>query len=353
MRILFYSHDRGGANLLIRVAQELVKKGETCLYLGHGPSAHVWTDSDVEGLHLSEHLLERNVRAHIRKFRPNLVVTGTSIFSYGEQQIWRISRSLGIPSLALVDGWSKIRDRFQSRNSRLVVPDRFGVVDTYTKRLLARTCNVSPSRIGVVGHPHLEEFSVKLIGARSMRSQSKILTIGFFSTPIVNAEADPGIRVAQSLLESLPPHQPLKMLIKPHPREETHPWQQWSHEAQSDRKFENIQICLASEQSTFDILAHVDVVVGLPTSVLIEAALSGIPTIAIEPRWWPTKNIAIARFLSENVLRDASEIPQEFFDILNKEIRHLPETGVRLFKNSRYRAIKMIRSSTRSALNSN
>ncbi|WP_334042942.1 hypothetical protein [Burkholderia ambifaria] len=144
----------------------------------------------------------------------------------------------------------------------------------------------------------------------------------------------------------------MKILIKPHPREEIYPWRQWIRDAKSRKDRGNIEIGLADEQSTFEILAYVDAVVGLPTSVLIEAALAGIPTIAIQPEWWPIKNTAIARFLSENVLRDASEIPRDFFDKSSDEGYRSLEVKVKSFENSCYRAIKMIRASANHTLTS-
>ncbi|MBR8010427.1 hypothetical protein KDX06_33655 [Burkholderia vietnamiensis] len=317
------------------------------MYLGHGPSAYIWKDFGVNGQILSEDRLERNLRRQIRKFRPNVIVTGTSIFSYGEQQIWNIARALNIPSLALVDGWVKIRERFLSRNSRLVTPDRFGVVDSDTKRLLAKTCNVNPSRIGIIGHPHLEEVSINLLRARSIRCRQNIPTIAFFSTPIENNEAEPGINTARSLLTALQSDKPLRILFKPHPRENINPWRRWIEDAQLSGQLENIEVSLVSERSAFDILSHIDVAIGLPTSVLFEAAFSGIPTIVIEPEWWPIKNVAIVRYLSANILRDIDSVSQEISSLLEGGRHRGTSINMKLFENSNNLAARMILNSKR------
>jgi len=342
MRILFYSHDRGGGNLLFRVAKDLTRKGVACLFLSHGPSENILNDSHVNGEHLPALSIERNLRTYVRKFRPTIVVTGTSIFSYGEHKLWEIARSLNIPSLALVDGWTKIRERFQSRNRKLITPDRFGVVDSHTKRLLARTCNINPSRIGIIGHPHLEEMSTNLIQARRTRTQSSALTVGFFSTPIVNTEAEPGIKVAQELLTSLRPHCPIEIWLKPHPREEINQWQEWIKKFQVNQSLINIKMSLVDKQSAFDILSNIDIAIGLPTSVMLESAFSRIPTIVIEPTWWPSKNLAISRYLRENILQDVSKVPSRISALTDNDSLFSTTASTKVFENSSHRAIRII-----------
>lgn len=56
--------------------------------------------------------------------------------------------------------------------------------------------------------------------------------------------------------------------------------------------------------ATSDILCTVDAIIGLPTSVTVEAAFSGIPVMVIEPSWWPVRNIAIRNYLSDNIATD-------------------------------------------------
>lgn len=329
--------------MLVRVAQHIGRRGHVCLCIGLGPSKDIFTHAGIASVQLSEHALERELIKRIRRFRPDIIVTGTSVRSYAEHMVWRVAGLLNVPSLALVDGWTRIRDRFMSKRHRRVAPDRYGVVDSYTKRTLVRTCKVAPARIDVIGHPHLEKSSADLVLARRSRDKSNGLTLGFFSSPAEDAEAGPGIDAARSVLPHLRAYAPMQVYFKPHPREELGPWRQWIRENYGSEESACIRLTLVDGQSTYDILASVDLVVGLPTSVLIEAAFSGIPTMVIEPKWWPSTNYAIRRHLSGSTVHDMGRIPEKLSELVERTRTSLPGVVDRSVVNSCCRATKAIR----------
>lgn len=343
MRILFFAHDRGGGNVLVKVAQHIGRRAHACLCIGLGPSKDIFAHTGIAGVQITERTLERELMKRIRRFRPDIIVTGTSVRSYAEHVLWRVAGSLNVPSLALVDGWTRIGERFRSRRGRRAAPDRYGVVDSHTKRTLVRTCKVAPARIDVIGHPHLEKSSADLILARMTRSKSDCLTLGFFSTPAEDAEAGPGIDAARSVLPHLHAYAPMQVFFKPHPREELGPWRQWIQENHAREESRCVRLTLVDGQSTHDILASVDLVVGLPTTVLIEAALAGIPAMVIEPKWWPSSNYAIKCQLSESVVREKDCIPQKLSELVERTRTSIPGVVDRSVANSCYRAVKAIR----------
>ncbi|MDN7177826.1 hypothetical protein M0D69_07295 [Caballeronia sp. SEWSISQ10-4 2] len=69
------------------------------------------------------------LRSVIARFRPDIVVTGTSIRTKVEHTIWAVAQKLDIRTFAMIDGWAKISDRFPQKLSTRAMPYRVGVVD--------------------------------------------------------------------------------------------------------------------------------------------------------------------------------------------------------------------------------
>jgi hypothetical protein len=352
MRALFFAHDRGGGNLLVSVAPHISRRGHACLYIGLGPSKDLFAHTGIASVQLNHRMLERELTKRIRRFGPDIVISGTSIASSAEHVLWRVAKSLDVPSLALVDGWTKIRERFRPKSGTSDAPDGYGVVDSHTKRALVRLCKVPRDKIGIIGHPHLEKSVADLVVARSARKKSDHLTVGFFSTPVENTEAGPGIDAASLVLPCLLARGPMDVLFKPHPREAIAPWRQWVDENRAREQSGSVRILLVEERSTHDMLANVDVAIGLPTTVLMEAAFSGIPVVILEPRWWPDKNHAMRYYLSNAIVRNDDYVCKKLSELIDRARVECVgvENGIvgRFMVGSCRRAVKKIMSFGRS-----
>ncbi|MEX3954779.1 hypothetical protein [Trinickia sp. EG282A] len=252
-----------------------------------------------------------------------MIVTGTSIGSRFEHIVWSEAKRARIPTLAIIDGWVKIRDRFLGEDRRRAVPERFGVVDLHIKRTVVRTCKVSPSRIDVVGHPHLQAITADLRRERRARAIQSCSTIGFFSTPLVDSESTHGIAAANDLVRQLAARPGIKLLIKPHPRERIEPWKEWIASVHAHPIHPAMEVCIADSLPTKQILKDVDIAIGLPTSVMIEAAFAAIPVIILEPNEWSHRNPAIDRYLSDRVARTSDELIRKMDALASTE-----ETGI-------------------------
>ncbi|CAN7163814.1 hypothetical protein LJR230_000168 [Trinickia sp. LjRoot230] len=291
---------------------------------------------------MSKHTLAQKLHRQIKRFRPNIIVTGTSVRTDVEQLAWTAARAAGVPSLALVDGWVKIPDRFLQKKRRSTRPTRYGVVDSGIKRVLVRTCKAAPSDVDIVGHPHLEKISADVGLARLQRKRAASLKVAFFSTPAEDIEADHGIEAIQALLPHLAAHAPLELLIKPHPREALDPWRQWLALFRVQQDGNCINAALVADKPTFDILVTADAVIGLPTSVLVEAAFAGIPVMVVSPEWWPSRNVVIDRYLSERIASNAQSIPLKLSELFKCIRADAPIHRDGSVKNATDRAVKAI-----------
>ncbi|PTB21091.1 hypothetical protein C9I57_10295 [Trinickia symbiotica] len=308
MRMLFFANDLGGGNALLPLIDKAGTSVNRCFLIAMGPSFDLWETSGLNPFKANPKTFRIQIHALIEKHRPDVIVTGTSIGSRFEHIVWSEAKRARVPTLAIIDGWVKIRDRFLGADRRRALPERFGAVDLHIKRTVVRTCKVSPSRIDVVGHPHLQAITADLRRERRTRAIKSCPTIGFFSTPLVDSESTHGIAAANDLVRQLAARPRIKLLIKPHPRERIEPWKEWIASLHADPIHPAMEVCISDSLPTKQILKEVDIAIGLPTSVMIEAAFAGIPVIILEPTERSHRNPAIDRYLSDRVARTCDEL---------------------------------------------
>jgi len=318
MRILFVAHDVGGGNLLATLAKQLRCKSHALNFVASGPSLNLWRELGLNPTKIHRSASDRLIVGILLREKPELIVTGTSIGSRLEKKFWHLARVLNVPTIAMIDGWVKIADRFAEKRTAIgILPNRFGVVDRSTGQELRKIRTISPNSVDVIGHPYLQEIVERLRTVRSTNKTEGPLTITFFSTPLVSDEADWGLAAFRSVADELRRHAPLRVLIKPHPREQLAPWKNWITE--NLPSYSGLTISVEHGRSSESLLQTTDVAIGLPTSVMIEAALSGIPSLVIrlDKLNWP-RNPAIETYLRGQQARSLSELPCKIFDLLTE-----------------------------------
>lgn len=241
-RLLLAAHDPGAARVLLAGMPELRRRGHELLLTAAGPALEIWR---AAGEGVGAEVLE--VAA---------VVTGTSFHADFDGALWRRARDAGRPSAAIVDGWTNLERRFATGHPDLV--------------LLAGPAELPGIRTLVIGQPHLEQAAGVLRRARAGRPANPTPVVAFFSEPVDGdypGDSSPGYdqhSVFSAVAAALPPG--CRLVVQPHPREDGDSW------AGADRA-----------HSTAALLAEADLVVGMTSAVLLEAALAGIPTLAVQP----------------------------------------------------------------------
>jgi hypothetical protein len=340
LRILFIAHDIGGGNLLASVAERAFEEGHKLDFVAGGPSVSLWREREFDPIPVNVETSEDALREMIEQLSPNVIVTGTSVATSFEHRAWSAARELGLPTLAMVDGWVKIPDRFLKDDPGRSFPDRVGVVDEATVQMLAETCQISSELIDIIGHPHLQRVAYEVTAARAAREENERLTVAFFSTPIVDTEAKPGVATAAKLLPLLEVHAPLHLIIKPHPREALGPWRAWMADAAEISP--NVTVELAEKKSAADLLKTANAVLGLPTSVLVEAAFAGAPVLVLRFEARSYANPAIDLYLRGKVVERAEELPShlsQLFSVIGKMEQSLANSAT---ENADRRALQAI-----------
>lgn len=316
--LLFAAHDIGGGRVLASILGACRVVGHHVEVFAQGPALEVLA-SDCEPR------LVNDVAEFLRKVRPAAIVTGTSGSSTLESDLWVEARRLGIASIAILDASINLTRRFIVSQ-----PDVICVVDAASLRELMDFFDRS-ARIEVVGQPHLEQ--VAEIIERDLGQKSSQRVVVYFSEPIVKllGEQHPvgydQFAVASALLQSLAKIGELNLVIKPHPNEDIQPWRNWVADIEPPK---GVQLGIA-ETDAFELMGGAACVVSMASMALIEAALAGLPALALQPNRRYCPNPWIDADSAITLVTDLSTLVETTRDFvteaLSKSVSDRPRAG--------------------------
>ncbi|HEY9080147.1 hypothetical protein [Magnetovibrio sp.] len=287
-RILVAAHDPGGGNMLLPIITQLQRTNANVHLCAHGPSAQLWR---AEGWSVSSSFETcESVFSFVEDFQPDLVLTGTSI-AVGdgyradlEIDFCQAAKDKEIPTAAGIDARMNLQARFtHTGTGALVVPDDLCAPDQWTRDQLAKEAWCT-ARIHTVGQPHLERVIKNIRESRNKIPSNARPLMVFFSEPVglgITEEQHPGFtqyEVVKLLLHSLS-GLAIDLLIQPHPLENSADWRTFLESVDISPP---LQVDV-STQTTPALQTHADVIFGIGSIALIETAMAGIPTAALQP----------------------------------------------------------------------
>lgn len=292
LSILAVAGDPGGAAALAPVVKALRDSGRyrvsACAYAQAQP---LWLSSGIASqapCALPELVAESD-----------LVITATSVNPEKvELHALALARSLNVPSLALLDFWSNYRLRFTDNQGKWVLPDKIAVMDDLAREEMIGE-GFAPDILTITGQPAFDRVSDAKRSftpqhRQSLRNALDInedgLLILFVSQPFADiygsSEAtrdtlgfDEHIVLShccKTLAKLSRSHSsPITLAIRPHPRE-------------AANKFPVIQEDLFRTvtwitPSQLEAALSADLVLGMNSVLLYEAALMGCPTVSVQP----------------------------------------------------------------------
>jgi hypothetical protein len=231
--------------------------------------------------------------AKLRTLNPALLLTGTSRLPQPENVFIVAARTVGVPSLAVLDYWSNYRARFSDESGTLAyLPDRIAVMDTQAldEMLLE---GFPPEHLIVTGAPHLDNLTTiraafgnehrTALRARYGVGPEEIMIL-FPSQPLsvlygetLGYTEQQVLAILVNALDSLAERENIKLTlaVRPHPRE--NPLKFVGVQAQ------HIRIISAAAGSGRIWAMACDLVVGMNTELLLEACYLGCLTISFQP----------------------------------------------------------------------
>ena len=339
---LLYAEDPGAANFVTGVAENLIQQKKNVRLIAEGAAVdHIAN----QGLSFEAPDLEV-LSAQIcgRLFDAVIVGTSENSNSLGLKLI-DLAKACRVPSIGVVDGPASTEHRFRGISNCPLnhAPDKVLVPDDPT-RLSYLACGFDADRVVVVGHPlwdRVRDARQELRRRRSAEWRAEFFPKAPSDRPLVlfladlstgldpaqyRAGPDYSLRgrgksdlrtdiVLEELLDAAALLDPSPAIaLRLHPKSDSSTFDRFSGE-----------VCGFSQGgSAFGPLLAADLVVGMTTILLVEAALLGCPTLSVIPRkqerdWLPTIPAGITRAVHE---RDAlrEELPASFGRFPDQEL---------------------------------
>ncbi len=338
-KVLFYSRDPGGTNCVIPVYQRLRElKGVEPLLWGKDFAILKYQEEGLIYRDIGD-LKPEEIHGLLRQYNPKVLVTGTSYGDRTEQWLWKWAKELGTYSMAILDQWLSYRVRFSDHNGRLTLPDKILVMDEFAKQEMVAE-GFDQRRILVTGQPHFEALQDKAkkittLDKKKIKKDLNLqngITVLFVSEPLSNAlHVDMGFTERTILRELVSAIQQLKssvmvnVLVKFHPKEDISLMKQTIG---SFPVVPNIRVSIVSGQPLLPLILIADIVIGMQSTVLIEANLLKKPVMSIQiGRKGPDQFILSKRgivnaIVSKDVL--AKELNEFFNKPIRKQLRVFP-----------------------------
>jgi hypothetical protein len=179
--VRFAARDPGGANVVASVAAGLDPRGSFRFDVWAMPRATpVFARLGLPSREFPEDVPSSALRQRWTDPPPNALVTATSHYRGFEPPLWALARAEGCPSLALLDSWVNLDQRF--RDGR---PDYVGYIDDAQADAL-RAMGFPDSRLVHTGHPWLSAQVRASVPSPARSPEADPLHVLFVSEPIAS-----------------------------------------------------------------------------------------------------------------------------------------------------------------------
>jgi len=289
MKILIYAYDPGGVSVLTPVIEALdIKKNHLEIY-----SSKKGLENFEKFGYKAEQINEEiffnysDIQNWLLEMEVDVILTGTSSWHNIEKTLWKVAKNIGIKSYAVLDHWLNLPIRFHNNPKECIdydysidsKPDQIFVMDEYSLNQL-ENLGFLKSEIIISGHPKLFQYyktNQKLLN--KMLEKERFV---FYSEPIENIynskqrwgfDEYSVIELIFEVVSSIDKNK--SIIIKPHPKEKIDGLRIQQYSEKHSVSYEIVG-------SKFSLKKN-DIVLGVFTIALIEAAISGHKVINIVP----------------------------------------------------------------------
>lgn len=297
-KIIVFSRDPGAANVVIPIYKLLSNPSD-------GYNVSLW-GKDYALKRYNDNCLPYNIFGEFSTLQEYenflmlqeccLVITGTTSNDDTDRFLWKAAKNLKIPSIAILDSWMNYIERFKFSSGEILFPDQICVMDEQAKSDMVVE-SIPSEIISVTGQPYFEtviesfkNVSPELINSvkKDLRITDNQVVITFASEPMLETYGSKSTlgydqftildEFISALREySLNEKRDLILLVKLHPRNVKDSFQKYKN-----LSYERLQIVLVEDFDTQVLVSVSDLVVGMASMMLIEAALAGKPIESIQ-----------------------------------------------------------------------
>lgn len=311
-RILLFGCDPGGSNTVIPLVKPLRKKGYDVRLYGKGVALERYHIANLKSNNINDTINEfkpENVENFIREEHPDFLITGTSAEDFTERYLWKACEHLNVPSFAILDQWVNYGIRFspwglsncsqyEAAPNHPFIPSRIIVMDDFAKDEMNCLCGINRDRILPLGQPYFETILKQweaLLPVKDLRKNYEItrdeFIVTFVSEPLSHdygETPDHGefygftertifrhvrnafLRIAERTGKKI------HLIVKLHPRESSS-----NYDDLIDHILPGITISTIKSGLSMDLIHISNLVCGMSSMMLIEAAIVGKPIISV------------------------------------------------------------------------
>lgn len=290
MKVAFYARQVGTAAAFAPVLRSLKTPTTEMLLLSSAAAADALGEP---GLVHSVSAFE-DARALLCAQGPDVVVTGTSEMVEDDAEYWAWARQRGVPSIAFVDQWVNYGPRFSpSGSGRVEVePDIIAVVDARAESRMLEA-GATPGRLVVVGSPALDDLrSRNDPAAESLRAkllgEHRATRVALLATEPLPGSPDElrathgftdleclGAALSVLSAQAVSARHRIVAVLRAHPRDTP------ARLSILREPLDGVTILMRSDPKRAALLSA-DVVLGMRSMLLIEAAFAGRATVSVQ-----------------------------------------------------------------------
>ncbi|MDO8487486.1 MAG: hypothetical protein Q7S45_04280 [Candidatus Curtissbacteria bacterium] len=306
-KVLLFARDTGGANAIAPLYSALTKSNYKVEVYGKDFATRGFKKLGIVCRDITKSIGPVN-EASLKKFligkKPFLVITGTNSEEFSEKYFWRVSASLGIPSIAILDHWTNLGIRFSKytlrsigkykKNKALIFfPTKIFVMDETTSEEMAKE-GIPSNLIEVMGQPYfefLEKKSLqKVVNQRFGDSKVRLL---FASEPLFDFFKGKAVldkfliynelKITGLLLEiiskiSISTRKDIEFIIKLHPKDKRRKYEPIKKQYLS----KNLKIKIVRGSNSWEQITQSDAVISISSMLILEAIILKKPVICVQ-----------------------------------------------------------------------
>lgn len=303
-KVLIFARDPGGANTVIPLIKKMHFEYNLLVYAKDYaiPCMERENISCIDIMNSIKECTEDEIFFFVENLHVDFVITGTSLNDYTERYIWKAAERLHIFAFAIIDQWINLGIRFSKYDytgkelymnnpKHPYLPYKIFVMDQNAANMILAD-GLDKERICVTGQPHFDEILQKYNQSTFSGKDVSLWNIVFVSEPISeDYDIDSNnmywgyneLTIFDNLYQVLIKinkniNRKIQLIIRPHPRDNINKWK----EIIKNLSDENINVIYDIKADSYTLLRRADVVCGMSSMLLLEAAICQVPIISIQ-----------------------------------------------------------------------
>jgi hypothetical protein len=275
--ILFFINEPGAANVIEPLIEKILLVQNTQIKIVVSRFVRKRFEKYFKDI-IDDNIFFSSKHLELKQFK--LIISGASFPPEKEIRLWKEAKNNNIPSIAILDQWMHYRERFclPGKKNALHLPSIIGIMDDFGKKEMLDG-GFPENILKLSGHPYLE--SIVSSSINHSQKNNAFTNILFLAEPrhLGKALGYNEHSILEYLIRSIQDvyaDQTVRLTCKLHPRHEADVFDCYKNE------FKNIDLIINTDGEMKSLILENDIITGMSSVSLIEAALIQKPIISIQ-----------------------------------------------------------------------